>query len=62
MTNLDPVQQLYQRLDQAAELIERLRTPEFDEMTVEDRITYAETLADAIEQAKVAAEFLSRRT
>lgn len=62
MPDNDTIDKLNKCLDQAAELIERLRAPEFVEMAAEDRMTYAETLADAIEQAKVAAEFLSRRT
>ena len=58
MTNLEAVNELEKRLDQVAELVEVIASQDFADMSEADRRDYTSVLTDAIEQAKVAVEFL----
>ena len=58
MTNLEAIDELNKRLDQAAALVEMVGSRDFGNMTDEAREIYASTLADSIEQAKRAVSYL----
>ena len=60
MTNLEAIDELNRRLDQAAALVEVIARQGFVDMSDEVRQNYASVLADTIEQAKVAVESLKR--
>ena len=60
MTNLEAVNELEKRLDQVAELVEMISSQDFADMSEADRRNYTSVLTDAIEQAKVAVEFLKQ--
>lgn len=60
MTNLEAIDELNKLLDQVAALVEVIARRDFVDMSEEVRQNYTSVLADTIEQAKVAAEFLKR--
>ena len=60
MTDIDPINELNKRLDQAVALIEQMQSVNFYELSHEDRLKHASVLHEVIEQAKIAAELLKR--
>ena len=58
MDTIDAIGRINAKLDQAAALVEMIGNRDFGEMSDEARANYASTLAESIEQAKIAAALL----